>query len=388
MLRNAIIAILLLLVVVEGGYILYWKYPPAKAGFQKMSVLSQTPGEAKPEKKEYTEPPTASDLFKEIQEWANQWKSNAQGELIKYQNALSKKSNDPEANFTLAQIYLSLPDRQKEASIHFQKTLELDPNHPKKKIIQFWCKMHEEQQDRSAMYQEINEQQQRLKDDPQEYMKMARIYKKYNMQEMAYNAYKKSLQLAPENVEWLLEIALFCKEDYPHNALTYFQKIRSAQEKHPKKEEIEQNIKALEKRLANKKALYAKDAEEKEILDALKAQLEEKSIVQKKWAIEKLSEMKNQSALDLLKQTAYGEKDKEIQRVAVSAIRKREGWSILKDMLYEHDNSPLKTAVMLACMKWGSQEDIQLLEKWSKDASSEKHRRQVEWAIEQMKKGN
>ena len=334
--------------------------------------------------------PTAYDCIQIIEKWEKESQSKAK-EIEKYRQEAEKNPSDARVQFALAQIYLSIPEEQDKAADHFRRTLEIMPGHPQAKIIEFWLKSHEENRKRAAIQQEMDAQQERLRKDgnnPEEYLRMARIYRKHNFILPAESYYRKAAELGQENAERLLEAGLFLKENHYREALGYLKRGLKLEGNHPKKEEIEGYIRGLEEKVNRQRYLYEKDASEDNVLASLKVQLEDESDAQKKEAIERLSGMKSEAAVTMLQECVKDEKKKGVWREAVAALRKigtTQARKALEEILYESVES-LKIDAILAYVKYGDEEDVSLLKKWSQEESGKKYRPQAEWAVKEVKR--
>lgn len=375
--------VLLIFILGAAFYYIYWvKREAAESNPNDSSLIPPS------------EETSSLEGFAEIDRWIADWKPKANPNLIeKYRKALEQNPENAVLHFTLARIYLCFPDKQDKAELHFKRTLELSPQHPKARDIQLWFKLYEDHRKNTAMWNEINQQQELVKNapnDPQEYVKQARVYKKYNMLAPARSYYKRAVQLAPENPEILFESGMFLKDDEYQEALLYFRELLRLRPEHALKPEIEKHMDTLKSRLGKQRFLYEKgDVLERDILTSLQAQLSEPSIVQKSKAIERLSKIKSDEAVELLWNFVKdaGNKPYKEAVVALLKIGSPLAKQRLESILYEPDNaSHIKAYAVQAYLEYGGEEDIPTIEKWLQTQAANEYKHQGDWFISHIKK--
>jgi tetratricopeptide (TPR) repeat protein len=397
--------ILLVLIVCGVTGVIYIYYSPKAPFFTKSEInepqsitkiLPQPVTETQPQNHESAifsvsnENLTAYQCEQEIESWLKEWDKASEEVIGKYQKAIDANPEDAEVHFILGQIYQSVRDKQDMANSQFQRVLQINPNHPKTKIISYWLKRYQEYKTLSIMQKEMDNQQEKIRasgNDPQEYINMARVYKKYNLKP-AYTYYKKAIELAPKNEDFLWEVGIFCKSDYYYEAYTCFHKILELAPNHSKKQEITEYLLELEPKVNKQKPLYEKGTvPEEEILACLEHQLKDSSPIQRHQSIERLSQIKSNSSVDLLVKYVSLEDNKELKRSAITAIRgigTDKAKEVLEAILYEPSDNAIKIDVLLAYLQHGNKKDVEVLEKWVKHDSSRKYRSQGEWVIKEM----
>lgn len=61
-------------------------------------------------------------------------------EIKKHEDEVNQQPQSAEAHFKLAQSYMQSKGKEKKALEHLKQVVQLDENHPQKKIIQLWIK--------------------------------------------------------------------------------------------------------------------------------------------------------------------------------------------------------------------------------------------------------
>ena len=251
----------------------------------------------------------------------------------------------------------------------------------------------EQDRQHATMWEEIRAQEKKVAEHPenlQDCLKLASVYRKYEMAESARSCYQNAMKYHPENVDLLLEVALYFQEDCCEEALGYFRKVLELRAEHPRKSEITQSISGLEARIGRWKVLGQKGAGEQEILAALQAQLDDPSPVQQSKAIERLATVKKGQAVQMLGKFVEQQAKKVNHRRAVVALRKMdmpESAKWLEQKLYAPQGEAyLKVNILLAMREWGNEKDLGILEQWLASPAAKALQAQGEWAREELKK--
>jgi Tfp pilus assembly protein PilF len=235
--KKKLLFVILIFLIAAGIYLVY-----DRRALPKIPVNSQEPPAPDPDSYDIK-------TLKKIDSWMAQWEHSPKQETIeKYQSEIEKNPKLADSHFRLGQIFLCFPDKHDQAKFYFQRTLELEPDHPQKEIIHYWFGLHQKQQEQAAVMEEIINQQgcvERNPNNPQEYRKLAAIHTKHHMPASARMYYVKAIELKPNDTDLLFEAGMSLKSDYPQEALTYFRKILQLQPEYPQKAEIERTIESM-----------------------------------------------------------------------------------------------------------------------------------------------
>ena len=402
------IIIILTIIIIQASYFVYLRNKQNKSTPKKQTQLSNVQGSEpknagiksignqSPKEKRTKQILTAYQCWQEIKKWKERWKGKATEKTIaRYQTYVKQAPNQASFHFILAQIYQSFRSHQDKAYYHFKKVLELAPNYRKSQVIEHWCKLYERQKSRNAKIEKIKKQQDRLKiaNNAQEYLKMARIYRKFDLNESAAIAYQDAVKKDPENVALLYEAAMFQKTRYYKESLESFQQILRLKPGHDKKIEIEKYIEQLKQKINQYRYIYEKSPTTENLLTSLKLQLfTDKSQIQKQLAIKRLEKIKAKEAVDLLIEFLKKVKSKRLKNntlTAIAQIGTEYAYNRLKQLLYSPSNSiELINQILMSFLNKGDKKTIPIIVEWLHHDASRKYRGLGQWVLHEMKTQN